>query len=173
MCLLHREMIIMITKDCLHSLFYYDATEGALYWKRNSKRAGSITDKNYLRVQINKKLYYVHRIVWMFNYGEWPKNEIDHIDHNTFNNRLDNLQDVTHSENLQNQIKAKSQNKIGILGVHYRPDLRKYLAQITVSGEVIYLGLFDDPIDAGNAYLDAKNKYHIYANALGQWLLKG
>ena len=61
---------------------------------------------NYLRFQGNYNLkgkhFLVHRVVWEAFNGEIPEGLIiDHIDGNPHNNALDNLQAITHQDNLK------------------------------------------------------------------------
>lgn len=61
---------------------------------------------NRLRVSLSKPLkkaegFYVHRLVWMAFNGEIPKGKvINHIDFNPMNNDLQNLEVVSHRENM-------------------------------------------------------------------------
>lgn len=57
--------------------------------------------KGYYRVTLSKKPFFIHRIVWVTFNGRIPEGyEINHIDENPSNNRLDNLELVTHKENM-------------------------------------------------------------------------
>jgi len=61
---------------------------------------------------LSPSMYYVHRLVWQTYVGEIPSNlEIDHIDGNPHNCRLDNLKLVTRKENLDNHYR----NKLGFV----------------------------------------------------------
>lgn len=81
------------------------------------------------------------------------KHQPDHIDHNTLDNRLLNLRIVTHQQNSFNIKNTK--------GYYWHKKAKKYLAQITVSGKNIYLGLFQTAEEARDAYLQAKSIYHV------------
>ena len=61
---------------------------------------------NYLRFtgcyNLNGKHFLVHRAVWEAFNGPIPEGcDIDHIDGNPKNNSLENLQAITHSENIK------------------------------------------------------------------------
>lgn len=94
-----------------------------------------------------------HRLAWYLHYGELPKNNIDHIDSNTSNNKIYNLRDVTQQQNNWNRNNTK--------GYYWHKKAKKYHARIMMNLKIISLGLFDDELDARNAYLEAKAKYHV------------
>lgn len=60
--------------------------------------------------RINKKAYLAHRVIWLMIHGQWP-DEIDHIDGNPSNNKIENLRSVTRQENTKN-LKRRIKNKI-------------------------------------------------------------
>ena len=72
-------------------------------------------------------LILMHRAVWMFHNGEIPENiQIDHINCDRRDNRIENLRLATSSMNSQNQIKAIGSNRYSkVLGVGFRPDCTK------------------------------------------------
>jgi hypothetical protein len=153
-----------VTQERLKELFYYDPGMG-LFIRRISRHkhlkgevAGSFLKNGRIEIGISGSVYYAHRLAWLYVYGAWPKNLIDHIDGNPANNRISNLRDVTHSENSQNQIKAKANNKTGFLGVYIHGG--KYRAVIRVSGKDKYLGCFDTPKEAHEVYKIAKRIHH-------------
>lgn len=87
-------------------LLRYD--NGQLFWRKCkpgrqiSKPAGHADRHGYRRIMLDYKMYLAHRIIWLLHYKEWPKGFIDHIDGNPRNNKLENLRDVSHSENMFN-----------------------------------------------------------------------
>jgi hypothetical protein len=109
------------------------------------------------RLYIDKKQYSVksHRLAWYLHYGHLPVNSIDHIDGNRINNKIDNLRDVTNQQNQWNQTKAK--------GFCWHKTAKKFQAQIHINGKVKHLGYFHTQQEARNAYLKAKETYHIIA----------
>lgn len=104
-----------------------------------------------------------HRVAWFMYYGEWPAGHIDHIDHDGTNNRISNLRDVSHGENLKNARKSKA-NKSGVTGVYWNTNAKKWHASIGDSGMVKYLGLFDNLEDAAKARKDAEAELGFHEN---------
>ena len=153
----------MLTQELLHSLFFYDAATGNLIWRvqKNNVKIGSVAGcihRGYCKITINKKSYMAHRLVWLWHFGVMPEQETDHINGNRADNRLENLRLATTSENQQNLRKPRFNNKSGYLGVS--KIAKKWQAQIKIDGKAHYLGLFDTPEQAHEAYLEAKAKLH-------------
>lgn len=93
--------------------------------------------RGYLITRVDGKLYYNHRLVWLWNHGFLPENGIDHIDRNTGNNRIENLREVSKSCNARNS-KQKG-GCSGIKGVYYSNNRMKWRAQIIIMGKTFYL----------------------------------
>ncbi len=81
-------------------------------------------------------------------------NQIDHIDRNPLNNQRENLRPATHSQNCRN---SEGYSKSGYKGVY--PCGRGWQAQIQIESEKIYLGYFDTPEEASEAYNQAADYY--------------
>ena len=124
-----------------------------------SVRGNVITTKTkgYTMVQliIEGKRYYIcaHRLAWFLHYGTLPINSIDHIDGNRSNNRIDNLRDVTQQQNTFNQTTAK--------GYCWHKKNNKFQALIGINGKRKHLGYYTTEQEARNAYLKAKEIYHV------------
>lgn len=145
-----------LTQETLQQLFYYDSETGSFTRLRDASnvKAGRITGCNsngYKVISINKKLYYAHRLAWLYVYGTWPAKDIDHINCNKSDNRLCNLREATHSQNKCN-IGRKRNNKSGYKGVSWHKGAKKWDAKIRANGSRIYIGLFDTAEEASEAY---------------------
>lgn len=149
-------------------IFKYDPKTGYLYWHKRDrsdfksdrsykmwntrfkgKRVDHITKAGYYSVRIDGKPYLVHRIVWVICYGYWPKN-IDHIDGNPLNNKLENLQECNQQQNNMNR-GLQSNNTSGINGVTWSKALNKWRAKIQYKRKWVHVGLFDDKLVAKQA----------------------
>jgi hypothetical protein len=111
----------MITPQELHNLFDYNPETGNLVWKVFGARrrkpgdiAGCIahSEKGRITVGIRGKLHRAHRIIWAMQTGEWPTNQIDHINENPSDNRWCNLRLATKSENMRNITLHKSNTSV-------------------------------------------------------------
>ena len=91
-----------------------------------------------------------------------PKSIIDHIDGNTENNAIENLQDVKQSINTQKQ-RIRSTNKSGYKGVCWDKSRKKWIASITINLKQIMLGRYEKIEDAISARQKAAEMYHCTA----------
>lgn len=154
----------MLTQERLKELLDYDSLTGIFIWKkaRNNNLVGIIAGAKrpdgYLRIRIDYKFYYAHRLAWLYVYGEWPKNCIDHKDMVHDNNRISNLRDVTNSVNMQNQRAARKDNLHGFLGV--KRNGNGFAAHIQLNGKQKNLGTRKTPEEAHELYVIEKRKIH-------------
>jgi len=134
--------------------FTYDPNTGEVKGMRGKVITGKKHNYIYCQVSQNGKMYEIsaHRLAWYLYYGELPKNFIDHIDCNPLNNKIENLRDVTHQQNHFNRNNTN--------GYCWIKKVQKYEARIVINGKRKHLGRFVNEIDARNAYLTAKAKYH-------------
>jgi len=132
----------------------------------NSKKTGenyTRNDEGYIRIFVCGKLYYAHRLAWLYMYGVFPKHQIDHINHIKDDNRLINLRKATSRENKKNAPLRKD-NKSGVVGVCIHKPTQKWSAEIKVNGEKVYLGLFEHIEDAAKIRKEAEIKYGYHKN---------
>lgn len=156
----------MITQQELKSMFSYDPDTGLLTRLiRTSSRAekGGVCGWNnghgYLSVCINKKSYLIHRLAWLYVFGEFPKNYIDHENGIRDDNRICNLRDVTMAENNKN-MRIRKTNTSGIIGVCWDKRDATWLVRISS----IYIGVFKDKFEAICARKSAELKYGYHTN---------
>jgi len=126
--------------------------------KFHGKVAG-YKSKGSILIGVGGRAYFAHRLAWLYVYGEWPKNDIDHIDGNSLNNKLSNLRLATPSENLRNRGKQKN-NKSGYKGVYFNTQKNKWQAKINVHNKAYHLGYYDSPQEAGESYILASKELH-------------
>lgn len=120
------------------------------------KVAGSKQRSGHVRVEINDSMYMAHRIIWKLAYGTIPDTmQIDHVDGDPSNNKLDNLRLVT---NTQNQLNRKADKGRKYKGVYKSRD--KFKAEITTAEGRVFLGVYGTPEDAARAYNEAAKEHH-------------
>jgi hypothetical protein len=137
--------------------------DGFLYWVEPpyrhpqllGQRAGRPQSSGYWRVKICGRMYSVHRLVWLMHYEQWPADQVDHIDQNKTNNRLDNLREANFSQNQQN-VPIRKSNKSGTTGVYFFKDGRKkpWRAHVKKDGKSIfcrYFATYEEAIAAREA----------------------
>ena len=117
-------------------------------WKNFNTRfagvgAGSPNNEGYVHIKISGRLHKAHRLAWLITHREWPYGQIDHINHNRSDNRLDNLRVVTNQQNTYNQKKRKT-NASGFTGVGWHKRICKWQAQIQADGKKVCLGYFEN-----------------------------
>ena len=139
---------------------WYDYVRKGKYWK-HIKLAKYKNGYMRLQFEVNTKVYTIkiHRLVYWLHNPNWDifdssqDNSIDHIDGDTTNNDIENLRVVTTMKNQWNRTRAK--------GYSWNKRRKKWVSKIVVKNESIFLGYFELQEDARQAYLDAKEIYHI------------
>jgi hypothetical protein len=154
-----------ITQEYLHSILHYDPITGVFTYKvKRSSRAlkgaiaGAKDRRGYLSIKIDYVAYYAHRLAWFYIHGEWPKDQLDHVDGDKTNNALHNLREATAAQNTHNRPTPRN-NKTGFKGV----DLTrggKYRAAICIGYQHRFLGYFDTAEEAHAAYCKAAQELH-------------
>jgi hypothetical protein len=134
------------------------------YWKQDEpdqvlKAGWYCKSTGYFKLQFFKKIYLVHRIIWLLYYKKDPQGmQVDHIDRVRTNNKIANLRLVTGNENMHNRT-LNTNNTSGYNGVHYCKTKCKYYVNITVLGKQKHIGLFTTLEDAILAREKAEIKY--------------
>ena len=112
----------------------------------------------YITIGMNKKLYRLHRIIYKYHNDDWDlsdnshSNQIDHVNINQLDNRIENLRVVNQSQNNINQNKKKNCSS-KFKGVSWNKQNNKWEARFRRK----YLGLFNSEEEAIETY---KKKYN-------------
>lgn len=150
--------------DVLKSLLRYEPDTGLIYWVAKGKgmikkkSAGTLLHSGYLGICIGPKRWQAHRIAWALHTGEWPKDQIDHINGIKTDNRACNLREATNSQNGKN-LKLSKANTSGHKGVCFDKQTGKWRATIRVDGKSISIGRFDSIENAAKARKLAEQQY--------------
>jgi hypothetical protein len=158
----------MITQEELKKLFHYNPETGiftrlvSVGLKVKSGQVAGGLDNGYIKIGINGKRYFAHRLAWLYVYGEFsnlPQMVIDHIDGNTINNKIENLRKVTHQQNILNQ-KLRTTNTSGIKNICWHKREGKWYVRVMNKGVMKNIGYFEDLELAELAAIEARRKYH-------------
>lgn len=152
----------MLTQEILKEHFRYDPETGHFFWAKQNKwnhkdlinpiscqdRYGYVVVGSVLSGKF--KNYRVHRLIWIYVHGQ-IKHEIDHINGVRNDNRLCNLREVTHQQNMMNKTRQKS--KSGFRGIYKaKGKADSWVAEITHKGVKHYLGVYKTPEEANLVY---------------------
>lgn len=140
----------LATLEMVRERFIYCPDTGLLVYRKTGKEAGHL-DKclGYRVVSIRNTAFRVHRIVWLYHTGAWPSGEIDHINRVRSDNRMVNLRDVSHRDNMCNRVYTNPRQRKETapdgsplpLGVSIRAG--RFRATINIRKRWSYLGTFD------------------------------
>lgn len=157
-----------LTLQRLREVLRYDPATGDFFWKvQTNSRAlvgmqaganslsGPVNNK-YRVINIDKKQYRAHNLVWFYFHGTWPTKVLDHINGNSLDNRIENLRDVTRQQNSWNLQGPKRNNRSGLLGVDWKASKKRWRAQIRIKGKRLWLGEYKTAEEASAAYQKAK-----------------
>ena len=154
----------------LSELFIYYPETGVVTWRcgqRKGHNAGwvSKTKRGYLsiRVTIARQIYRLSHVIWCYVSGNWPKEQIDHINGNPLDNRIVNLREVSNSGNQKNAVR-RTDNKSGVIGVIWNKKEKRWKSFINDSSNRINLGTFLNISDAISARKSAEVRFCFHPN---------
>jgi hypothetical protein len=151
-----------LTAEIARERWDYDPKTGVLRWKikLSNVKVGDVTgyesNGGYLQVGWDGKIYLAHRIIWLIVHGEWPPEQLDHINGDRTDNRLVNLRCVSNRQNSLNKERHRKGNLQGAYRLN-RNLKSPWKAIIQIDGERKHLGYFPTEQQAHEAYLAALN----------------
>jgi hypothetical protein len=155
-----------LTQDLLKEYLHYDANTGIFIWIKSMSNgvhigdiAGCLHRNGYIYIGLIGKLHRSHKLAWLYNYGNLPEFNIDHIDGNKNNNRIDNLREATYSENAFN-VGTFISNTSGFKGVSWHKQRKKWNVRAKLNGKYKFLGLFDNIEIAAETYKNFCQQNH-------------
>ncbi len=148
-----------VTAERLRELLDYNRETGEFRRKISGSNrvkpgaiAGSLMGEGYLLSYVDGRRYLNHRLAWLYVHGHWPAAHVDHINGVRSDNRLANLREASHAQNLAHRVKLDKDNKSGYRGVSWCKEKRKWAAEVRHNGQRRRLGRFDNIEDAAKAY---------------------
>ena len=148
----------MLTQEYLKEKFTYK--DGELIRNSNGKAVQCSKSKwhRYLRIGINGKAVALHRIIFLYHHGYMPK-ITDHIDGDKYNNKIENLREVTQQQNCLN--KAHHKNSASpFKNVYWHNKMNKWAVCMSINGVRKRFGYFADIELADLVAQEARSKYH-------------
>src|SRR5215204_1497527 len=108
-----------LTAEALRNALQYDPETGLFHWlasrkgvpRHKSGPAGTIrlcTGGSRRGICINGHRFYAYRLAFLYMTGDWPEDEIDHINRDSTDDRWVNLRSATSSQNRVNRAPAKT-----------------------------------------------------------------
>ena len=132
----------------------YEKIKDKLWFSKNSS-----WNRFYVCCKINSSTIYMHRYILGLQSHKEDKRDVDHINHNTLDNRKENLRVCEHYQNTTSQ-KTRSDNISGRKGVSWDKFRNKWAARITYNNKKYFLGRFDNFEDAVKAREKAEKEIH-------------
>jgi hypothetical protein len=164
---------MVANQELLKSLFYYE--DGQLIRKTSTMGNGNIAGKaigtkptksrnfRYSTTKINGKHWCVHKLIYMYHYNNCPV-QLDHINGDTTDNRIENLRPATATQNMCNRklfVNSTSKCK----GVSWSKRANKWFVYIDTNKRRKNVGYFQDFELAELVSMEARDLYHgNYAN---------
>lgn len=158
-----------LNRQYLHTRLRYES--GKLFWREKpekdnrtgwnkkyaGKEAGGINDDGYWKIKIDGRWFRRHRLVWAMHYGDAGITQIDHIDGQRSNDRIENLRTATPQQNAFNR-KNQSNNPTGAKGITRKNG--KFCASVVVGKKPHFAGFFNDFSEAKAAVKSLRESLH-------------
>lgn len=127
------------------------------------KKWGQISGNGHHLGEIEGYSILAHHVVWMFAHGRWPEMDLNHINGNPADNRIDNLRIAT-KEDVARNLSMNVKNTSGVNGVHFNKARGKWEASIKENNKKIFLGRFENMRDAIVARAEAERELGYHEN---------
>ena len=161
-----------LSAEFVRAALTYEPINGLFRWKRrrdrskrwNNRYAGTIAGQiscGYRLIELDRAAghgaYRAARLAWLYMTGEWPSDQIDHINGQRGDDRWENLRAADNAQNNSNR-GAQSNNKAGVRGVSRWGN--RWKVRIRVKGTDYKVGAFDTIEEAAAAYAEAAVRLH-------------
>lgn len=163
----------MLQVAAIRETYAYDPNTGVVSWKKKTNRCVVVgreagfnwtSGRNtYRRLLLNGRYIFAHVVAFVLSYGRFPAGVIDHRNGVGTDNRLSNLRDVSHTENLRNQRLSRA-NTSGRMGVDFHRASGQWRARIIVDQCECHIGLFASYEEAARARAAAERRYGFSEN---------
>lgn len=142
----------MLQLAAIRETYAYDPNTGVVSWKKKTNRCVVVGREAGFNWTSGRNTY-----------GRFPAGVIDHRNGVGTDNRLSNLRDVSHTENLRNQRLSRA-NTSGRMGVDFHRASGQWRARIIVDQCECHIGLFASYEEAARARAAAERRYGFSEN---------
>ncbi len=162
----------MLTQEQIRSDLAYNPVTGEFAWKKSGKgrkvgkRPGRISKYGYHEIKLSGKIYFAHKLAWLYVHGHYPQHpqeQIDHVNRDRSDNRIENLRLVKQGENDKNRSRYKNA-KGPLTGVHWDAERKKWRADICSGDKRYNLGRYDSLFEAAAVRKSAELAHSFAAN---------
>lgn len=154
------------TQERLKEVVEYNQETGEFVWRvstgpriKAGDPAGAYKGHGYGRIQIDGVRYNAHRLAWLYVYGYYPSALIDHINMDISDNRISNLREASHSDNLKNK-KSRASTATGVKGITLSSSSGKYVVRIRSENRSYYFGSFSSLEEAKKVLYLNRDRIH-------------
>lgn len=158
----------LISVEEAKALLSYNQETGELHWRvrvsasiQAGTKAGCLHRDGYEVVKVRGRMYQSHRLAWLIARGAWPLECLDHINGVRSDNRMANLRECSHFQNMQNIGKATGRSS-RFIGVTFHAGHRRWSARVSFRGVRRNIGYFETEEEAFKAYCAAKESAHTF-----------
>ena len=130
-----------LTAERVRAALRYSPIVGVFEWRQSGRRiragglAGAVVrPSGYVRIVLDGIPYPAHRLAWLYMTGEWPADEVDHIDGDRSNNAWKNLRQATQTTNSWNKRNSQKPS-LGAKGVSFLKGTGRWQARVVKNGE--------------------------------------
>jgi hypothetical protein len=169
---MRKPVVAHVSAEQLREMLDYNPSTGGFRWRYRfdkdapwngrlaGKPAGHVCKTlGYVLLSVDGRLCRAHRLAWLYMTGEWPSEEIDHINGDGLDNRFANLRVASRSQQTMNT-RAHRDSASGLKGAYWDKRTSTWLAQIKHEGKQHYLGKYQTAEEAHAAYCEAARRLH-------------
>jgi len=151
----HKKRILnnKLTQKRLKEILSYDSKTGIFTRQKANEEKVKLNCKDsygYIVIGIGYKLYKAHRLAYLYHYGYFPENGLDHKNRKRDDNRISNLREASKQCNIRNS-GVSICNASGIKGVHWYKRTMEWAANIRVNRKKVFLGNYTNKLSAAYA----------------------
>lgn len=96
---------------------HFQCVDGQITRDDRKNSTGSLDKDGYLIIKVKQRQFKAHRIAWLLHYGEFPSCELDHINRNRLDNRIENLRESTRRQQIENRDLPLNKDT-GVVGIY-------------------------------------------------------